>query len=401
MLIHIAVKCGRGCHKFDLWRYDRFLAHRCHTRMVGVLPSARFRVFCLLAEAHGFGIVQRKFTTVVPKRYASPLLKERWAGADLLARRGLFRESAIPSGLQPWQFYLGVTALLASNFGVVVFLAAEKLFPGSMPPINAFTVIANAAMEAKVDSGELQPAMATFWAQGLWVDLLSQYFQSGERPEVFVADWCSAEQSRTEWCLTAKDELLRLRGGAAAMQPAAHAPRALLSRSLPPAMLFGGERRIGFAAVDERRVVDLIQSLSAKMQRWRMEEWRVLGVPSAAQFSSSNTADGCKWVFYKRVGAGGGMREDGLLEVALGCGGGLPGVERAVITLGGGTRVGQQQRQVDIFYRLLLHECRAGAAGADCKLIPWIHPPTDGIARLVAKIDAACLYDKRGQYSRF
>ena len=55
----------------------------------------------------------------------------------------------------------------------------------------------------------------------------------------------------------------------------------------------------------------------------------------------------------------------------------------------------------DVFYRLLLHAVRDGELSDCCSLAPGLYPPSAGAARLVAKIDAACLVDRKGQYKRF
>lgn len=131
-------------------------------------------------------------------------LLNAWAGEDLLKQRGLFRRSAIPSGVSPWQFYSGVTFLLISQFGVVGFVIVSRLSPDSVPPVNAFTDIANVAMQEAVASGEVAPMMATFWAQAFWADLIGQFIQSGVAAPVFVQQWCESDAARTLWCTSAK-----------------------------------------------------------------------------------------------------------------------------------------------------------------------------------------------------
>jgi len=87
----------------------------------------------------------------------------KWAGEDLAKKRGFFRASAIPSGLAPWQFYLGLGLLFVSNFGVFGLVVVERLNPGGglLSAVNAFTDIANAAMEEKIRSGEIAPWAGT------------------------------------------------------------------------------------------------------------------------------------------------------------------------------------------------------------------------------------------------
>ena len=55
----------------------------------------------------------------------------------------------------------------------------------------------------------------------------------------------------------------------------------------------------------------------------------------------------------------------------------------------------------DVIYKLVLEECRRGALAERSKLAPGLYPPSAGVARLVAKVDAACLYNKKAQYKRF
>ena len=230
-----------------------------------------------------------------------------WAGEDQ-RKKGFFRASAIPSGVEPWEFYAGLALLLASNFGVVALVAAGRVSPGSMPPINVFTDIANAAMESKVASGEVQPVMATFWAQSFWAELLGQYLQAGERPEVFVGHWCEADPARTGWCLQAKaDALSRLRGGmvrgadsgGGAVRPGrcAHAPRMLAGRTprrvlaeLPFAEARSMARAMGMSSREEwddydcpgayRLPKDPDVAWSAEWQGW--EDWLGVTLPFAA-----------------------------------------------------------------------------------------------------------------------
>ena len=87
----------------------------------------------------------------------------KWAGEDLAKKRGFFRASAIPSGLAPWQFYLGLGLLFVSNFGVFGLVVVERLNPGGglLSAVNAFTDIANAAMEEKIRSGDIAPWAGT------------------------------------------------------------------------------------------------------------------------------------------------------------------------------------------------------------------------------------------------
>ena len=172
-------------------------------RMRSTLLPPLLLVSGLLGSANGFAASSPALrgARMQPKR-TRPL--NAWAGEDLLKQRGLFRESAIPSGMAPWQFYLGLSALLVSNFGVVFLVIVSRLYPNSVPPVNAFTDIANVAMQEAVASGEVAPMMATFWAQAFWADLIGQYFQSGVAAPDFIQQWCESEETRTAWCTAAK-----------------------------------------------------------------------------------------------------------------------------------------------------------------------------------------------------
>ena len=126
-----------------------------------------------------------------------------WAGEGRAKK--LFSADNIPKGVPPWAFYLGVVFLLLSNFGVAFVVAADRLAPGSMPPINAFTDIANAAMERVVADGQVPKPLATFWAQALWADMLREYSAAGISAQEFVPRWCEFSTERFEWCTAAKE----------------------------------------------------------------------------------------------------------------------------------------------------------------------------------------------------
>jgi len=85
-----------------------------------------------------------------------------------------------------------------SQFGIIGFAALAKLGLVKAPPLNTFTAIANAAMDQAVATGEVQPLMATAWAQGFWADLFTQYYSSGQ-PDDFVAKWCAVTE-HVGWC---------------------------------------------------------------------------------------------------------------------------------------------------------------------------------------------------------
>lgn len=132
-----------------------------------------------------------------------------WAGESRAGK--LFDSGNIPDGVPPWAFFLGLAVLLISNLGVVLLVVADRLAPGSMPPINAFTEIANAAMDSVVASGEVPKPLATFWAQGLWADMFREYAAAGVKGPEFVASWCEASAERVQWCTAAKEAAAQAR----------------------------------------------------------------------------------------------------------------------------------------------------------------------------------------------
>ena len=158
----------------------------------------------------------------------------RWAGQSKAGK--LFSLDNIPSGMEPWAFYLGLGVLLVSNvrrsgasrkvnlvcacsctqcsprfrtctqFGVVALVLVSKASPDSLPPLNALTAISNAAMEQAVAAGDIPKPMATFWAQRYWFDLIGE-FQASKIPATeFITQWCS-DASHHDLCLTAKSSV--------------------------------------------------------------------------------------------------------------------------------------------------------------------------------------------------
>lgn len=61
----------------------------------------------------------------------------------------------------------------------------------SPPPLNTFTDMANAAMDAEVEAGRLQPLFATAWSVSFWLDLISQYNAMGVDRTEFLLVYCS------------------------------------------------------------------------------------------------------------------------------------------------------------------------------------------------------------------
>ena len=91
-----------------------------------------------------------------------------------------------------------VGTLFFSQFWVIVVGVLGRLGVIDPPPINTLTDIANAAMDAEIAAGRLEPLLATGWAQLFWVDLLQQYYQYENRSG-FIAAYCS-NPDHAAWC---------------------------------------------------------------------------------------------------------------------------------------------------------------------------------------------------------
>lgn len=151
-----------------------------------------------------FAPMQSRLSSVAPlllPQRAPPALA-KWAGESRAGK--LFSADNIPAGVPPWAFGLGLFVLVSSNLGVALLVAVDRIAPGTLPPINAFTEIANAAMERAVASGEVPKAYATFWANGVWLELFRDYADAGVDAQSFVASWCESTAERVEWCTAAK-----------------------------------------------------------------------------------------------------------------------------------------------------------------------------------------------------
>jgi hypothetical protein len=185
-----------------------------------VMLSALCAVDGLLLQAHsGYRLTAPRSSAVGVRMWAGEgvgrLAAPRSAGARMWAgesrAKKLFLKDNIPDGVSPLAFGVGAAFLIISNFGVAAVVALDRLAPGSMPPINAFTDIANVAMEQAVLSGEVPKPLATFWAQAFWFDLLTEYSRAGLPSQEFVASWCSTPD-HYDWCIAAKD-VARSRSG--------------------------------------------------------------------------------------------------------------------------------------------------------------------------------------------
>jgi len=72
------------------------------------------------------------------------------------------------------------TLLLAGQLSAPLLVGLDKLGLVKAPPINLLTSIANNAMDAAVAEGEISMNFATVYSQGIWNDLLQEYFRSGQ-----------------------------------------------------------------------------------------------------------------------------------------------------------------------------------------------------------------------------
>jgi len=157
------------------------------------------------------------------------------------------------------------------------------------------------------------------------------------------------------------------------------------------------ERRFTVRNADLRKASAAIKSVAATCARWGEDEFKVFGV-APMEYSTRNLPNGISLQFYKPGVQP--LTEDGCLDLLL-----LQraGGDRAdvVIKASDGGLSGVRARHLDLIYKLLLDDCRSGALGDDAKLVLGLHPPTASVSKLRRKIAAACLYDKKGQYSRF
>lgn len=173
-----------------------------------------------------------------------------------------------------------------------------------------------------------------------------------------------------------------------------HASTAKRRTALTPASMLLGEQRISFTSNsgESKSVLATIRGLASKLQRWGPDEWKVVGAPPL-QFSSRTLSTGVSLVYYKQAEDAGRLSEDGACEVTL-VNQGSDG-KYDIVFEGRGSR---RQRNEDVLYKLLLDAIRQDPT---CTLSFGLYPPSSGVAKTVAKIDAACLVNKKGQYSRF
>ena len=159
------------------------------------------------------------------------------------------------------------------------------------------------------------------------------------------------------------------------------------------------ERRIGLRQVESpAQAIAGVRNVAALCARWGESEFRVFRTP-AMEFSTRRLESGCSLKFYSKQGQGQALVEDGSLELTVQPKSGSD-ADVVVRAVGRGADASARGRQLDLLYRLLLDDVRAGLMGGE--LAPFaLHPPTADVARLRKKIAAACLYNKEGQYRRF
>jgi hypothetical protein len=142
--------------------------------MPGVRGTARVAPLIRMARPREYA----KSARVVERPKPSPELKKKQNAIGALVGVAYFAQFAI------------------IQYGVLARLSLVKA-----PPLNTFTDIANAAMEQAIAIGELQPLVATAWAQVFWVELIKEYYSSGQ-PDDFVASWCAAAE-HSAYCTAA------------------------------------------------------------------------------------------------------------------------------------------------------------------------------------------------------
>jgi hypothetical protein len=88
---------------------------------------------------------------------------------------------------------------LFSNLAPAFGNALGRLGLWNPPPINLLTAVANNAMDEAMLAGEIPKLMATAYGQGIWADLLKEYYASGETTEFLTkAGGICAQHSN--WC---------------------------------------------------------------------------------------------------------------------------------------------------------------------------------------------------------
>ena len=90
---------------------------------------------------------------------------------------------------------VGAAALVGQLTQPLV-VGLDRLGLIKLPPLNALTSIANAAMEAEIEAGGIPKVMGTAWVQGFYKDLIGQYAAS---PDGFLQAYCN-DAMHAAWC---------------------------------------------------------------------------------------------------------------------------------------------------------------------------------------------------------
>ena len=90
---------------------------------------------------------------------------------------------------------VGAAALVGQLTQPLV-VGLDRLGLIKLPPLNALTSIANAAMEAEIEAGGIPKIMGTAWVQGFYKDLIGQYAAS---PDGFLQAYCD-DAVHAAWC---------------------------------------------------------------------------------------------------------------------------------------------------------------------------------------------------------
>ena len=77
--------------------------------------------------------------------------------------------------------------------------ALAKLGLFNPPPINLLTDVANNAMDAAIAAGEIPKIVGTVYGQGIWKDLIGEYYSSGETTE-FLTKAGGVCDLHPAWC---------------------------------------------------------------------------------------------------------------------------------------------------------------------------------------------------------
>ena len=87
-------------------------------------------------------------------------------------------------------------AALVGQLTQPLVVGLDRLGLIKLPPLNALTSIANAAMEAEIEAGRIPKIMGTAWVQGFYKDLIGQYAAA---PDGFLHAYCN-DAAHSAWC---------------------------------------------------------------------------------------------------------------------------------------------------------------------------------------------------------